>query len=167
VKKALVTGAVCALVLSFNAFGKTAGTAMKMPATPKAITLNASELKWGAAPPAFPKGANLAVLYGDPFKKGTYTVRLKMPNGYRIAPHWHTLDEQLTVLNGTLVLHMGDKMDSPAEDLEPGAYHFLPGKMHHAAEAKGEVVVQVSGPGPFDIHYLNPADDPTRAHASR
>jgi hypothetical protein len=30
-----------------------------------------------------------------------------------------------------------------------------------AAEAKGETVPQLHGIGPFDIHYLNPADDPT------
>ncbi len=37
--------------------------------------------------------------------------------------------------------------------------------MHHAAEAKGETVIQINGTGPFDIHYLNPADDPRSAAA--
>ena len=61
---------------------------------------------------------------------------------------------------------MGDTMDAPAHDLAAGAYHFLPGKMHHAAEAKGETVVQIHGMGPFDIHYLNPADNPKKSAAA-
>jgi mannose-6-phosphate isomerase-like protein (cupin superfamily) len=131
-------------------------------AKPEAVSLNADEIKWGDAPPQFPKGAQLAVVHGDPHKKGPFTLRFKMPDGYKISPHWHTQDENLTVVSGNFLLHMGDTMDSPAHDLGAGAYHFLPGKMHHAAEAKGETVVQVHGNGPFDIHYLNPADDPSK-----
>ena len=162
-KTTLLAGAACAAALCFAAVA--AGTPKKA-AKKEAVTLNAADLKWGEAPPAFPKGGQVTVLYGNPFAKGDYALRFKMPDGYRIAPHWHTMDEQLTVLAGTLVLHMGDTMDSPAHDLSPGAYHFLPGKMHHGAEAKGEVVVQINGMGPFDIHYLNPADDPSKGAAA-
>ncbi len=135
-------------------------------AKPEAVSINADEIKWGDAPPALPKGAQLAVLYGDPSKKGMFTMRLKMPDGYKIPPHWHTQDEQLTIVSGTFVLHMGDTMDAPAHTLEAGAYHFLPGKMHHAAQVKGDTVVQIHGMGPFDIHYLNPADNPIKAAAA-
>jgi quercetin dioxygenase-like cupin family protein len=134
---------------------------------PHAVSVNADEIKWGEAPPDFPKGAQLAVLHGDPGKSGTFALRFKMPDGYKIPPHWHTQDEQLTVVSGEFMLHMGDTMDSPAHQLGPGAYHFLPGKMHHAAEAKGETIVQVDGKGPFDIHYLNPADNPRKKTAAR
>ena len=112
---------------------------------------------------ARPKGAQLAVLHGDPFKKEVFSLRLKMPKGYKIPPHWHTNDEQLTILSGTFVLHMGDTMDAPAHELGAGAYHFLPGKMHHAAEVKSDVILQLDGMGPFDIHYLNPADNPQKS----
>ena len=132
-------------------------------ARPAATMLNPSDLKWGDAPPVFPKGAQVTVLHGNPFAKGIYALRLKMPDGYKIAGHWHTLDEQLTILSGTFVLHLGDSMDAPAHELTAGGYHFLPAKMHHAAEAKGEVVLEVHGAGPFDLHYLNPADDPSKA----
>ncbi len=126
----------------------------------EAVMLNASDVQWGDAPPDFPKGANLAVLFGDPAKAGPFAMRFKMPDGYKIAPHWHSQDEQLTILSGTFVLHMGDTMDAPAHELTVGGFHFLPAKAHHAAEARGEVIVQVNGTGPFDIHYLNPADNP-------
>ena len=136
----------------------------KKPGTkPEAVSVNAADIKWGDAPPSLPKGAQLAVMSGDPGKKAPFTVRLKMPAGYKIPPHWHTQDENLTILSGTFVLHMGDTMDAPAHELTAGAYHFLPGKMHHAAETKAETILQLHGTGPFDIHYLNPADDPSKA----
>lgn len=132
-------------------------------AKPHAVSINPDEIKFGEAPPDLPKGGQLAVLHGDPSKKGPFAMRFKMPDGYKIPPHWHTQDEQLTIVSGTLVLHMGDTMDAPAHTLQPGGYHFLPGKSHHAAEANGETVVQIHGMGPFDIHYLNPADNPKNA----
>jgi hypothetical protein len=128
----------------------------------EAVTVNPGDIKWGDAPPDLPKGAQLAVLHGDPSKKAVFSLRLKMPAGYKIPPHWHTNDEQLTILSGKFLLHMGDTMDAPAHELGPGAYHFLPGKMHHAAEVEADTVLQLDGMGPFDIHYLNPADNPNK-----
>lgn len=129
----------------------------------EAVFVNAAELQWGPAPPELPKGAQVAVLHGDPFKPGMFVMRLKVPAGYQIPPHWHTQHEQLTILSGTLILHMGDTMKAEPHELGPQAFHFLPGGMHHAAEAKGgEVVVQIAGVGPFDIHYVNAADNPAR-----
>jgi hypothetical protein len=136
------------------------GAAAAGDAKPEAMSVNPTEIKWGDAPPDLPKGAQIAVLHGDPGKKAPYTLRLKLPAGYKIAPHWHTKDEQLTVVSGTFVLHMGDTMEAPATTLTAGGFHFLPGKMHHAAQTTGETIVQVDGMGPFDIHYLNPADNP-------
>jgi hypothetical protein len=59
------------------------------------------DIKWGAAPPVLRKGAELAVMSGDPGSTGPYTVRLKLPAGYKIAPHWHTTDENVTVVSGS------------------------------------------------------------------
>jgi quercetin dioxygenase-like cupin family protein len=142
--------------------------AMLAAATPKAskpqaVTIMSEEVKYGAVPPNLPAGAQLGVLRGDPGKKGPFAIRFKMPDGYTIPPHWHTNDEELTVLSGTFLLSMGDKFDATtAHALSAGAYHFLPGKMHHAAAAKGDTVLEIHGMGPFDIHYLNPADDPSK-----
>jgi hypothetical protein len=135
-------------------------TKKSAPAKPEATSVNAGEIKWADAPPDLPTGAQMAVLHGDPTKRAVYTLRLKMPAGYKIPPHWHSKDEQLTIVSGAFVLHMGDTMEAPASTLTAGGFHFLPGKMHHAAETTEETVVQVDGMGPFDIHYLNAADDP-------
>lgn len=127
------------------------------------LFINNSDVKWGPAPPSLPKGARLAVLYGDPGKSGPFTIRLKAPAGYRIAPHFHSQAEQLTVVSGALYLGMGDKMDkSQSHALGAGGFHYLPAKAHHYAFTKGPTIVQISGEGPFDIVYINPADDPEK-----
>lgn len=133
----------------------------------EAVYRAAKDLTWTDAPPVLPKGAKMTVLYGDPMKAGPFTLRLKVPTGYKIPPHWHSKDEQLTVLSGMLILHMGDTMTADPHELGVGAFHFLPAKMHHGAEFKGETIVQLHGEGPFDIHYLNPADQPTPKAAKR
>jgi len=138
-----------------------------LSAKPDAVTLSAQDMKWGPAPPTVPAGAQLAVLHGDPGKKGPFAIRLKLPDGYKIPPHWHSNDEELTVVSGMFMLSMGDKAGENVHTLEPGSYHFLPAKMHHAAATKGETILELHGPGPFDIHYLNPADDPTKKSAEK
>jgi quercetin dioxygenase-like cupin family protein len=162
-KTMLFAGALCAAVFSFAAI---ADSTKKMARKAEPVFASPADLKWGEGPPSLPKGAMIVVLHGDPAKKAPFAIRFKMPDGYSVAPHWHGMDENITVLSGTLVMHMGDTMDAPAHAMEAGAYHFLPAKMHHAAEAKGETVIEIYGTGPLEIHYLNPADDPRKAAAA-
>ncbi|HET9794540.1 MAG TPA: cupin domain-containing protein [Thermoanaerobaculia bacterium] len=120
------------------------------------------DMKWGDVPPLFSPGAKLAVLEGNPFGTGYYTVALKMPDGYKVMPHWHPATERVTVISGDFHAGMGDKMDEAgAKDFPPGSFISIPPHMHHFAFAKGETVVQVSGPAPFKLVYVNPADDPS------
>src|SRR3979411_34613 len=61
------------------------------------------QVKYGPAPPFLPAGAQLAVLEGDPMaSSGVFTNRLKMPDGYKVAPHTPPTREEVTVLSGTL-----------------------------------------------------------------
>jgi hypothetical protein len=128
--------------------------------------INPKDIKWGDAPPVLPKGAKIAVLHGDPFKKGAYVLRLQMPANYRLPPHWHTQPEHVTVVSGTLNIGMGDTMaDAKAHAITAGGYHFLPGKTNHYAFTKDATVVQLNGDGPFDIHYVKDSDDPSKKAA--
>ena len=70
-----------------------------------------NEVKWSPAPPSVPKGAEVAVLYGDPSKDGPFAMRLKMPKGYAIPPHSHPKPEIVTVISGTFQIGMGDAAD--------------------------------------------------------
>jgi quercetin dioxygenase-like cupin family protein len=126
------------------------------------------DIQWGEAPPVFKKGAKMAVLYGDPSKAGQlFIVRLKMPSGYKIMPHWHPTDENITVVSGSFAAGMGDKLDPGAKALPAGSFASMPAKMHHFAFAKGETIVEVSAMGPFQLTYVNPADDPSKQAASK
>jgi quercetin dioxygenase-like cupin family protein len=146
------------MILAFVLFGLNNAVAEDMK-TP----VNSSQLKWGPAPAVFPRGAQIAVLSGDPFKDGLYVVRLKMPSGYRIPAHNHPTDEMVTVISGNLHLGMGDKLDEKQGMLlTAGGYAEAPAKMNHYAWATGPTVVQVHGQGPFAITYVNPADDPSK-----
>ena len=127
-----------------------------------------SDLKWGDPPPVFEKGATFTVLSGDPSKEGIFVVRLKMPAGYMIKPHWHPTDEHVTVLSGTFEWGMGEKVDKAAMKALPvGGYALLPAKMAHYAMAKTAATVQVHGMGPFALTYINPADDPRQRSSTK
>jgi mannose-6-phosphate isomerase-like protein (cupin superfamily) len=121
------------------------------------------QVKYGPAPPFIPPGAQLAVLEGDPMaSSGDYTIRLKMPNGYKVAPHTHPNRENVTVLSGTLKVGMGDQFDeSKMMSFAPGSFAYLDPSMHHYAGTSGETVIQIHGMSPAKFNYINPADDPT------
>jgi quercetin dioxygenase-like cupin family protein len=131
---------------------------------PKAHSLvTPSEIKWGAPPPVFEKAASFAVISGDPGKPGLFVVRLKLPAGYKIAPHWHPTDEHVTVLSGTLALGMGEKFDQASMKALPAhGYALLPAEMRHFAMATTATTIEVCGQGPFALTYVNPADDPSK-----
>jgi quercetin dioxygenase-like cupin family protein len=129
------------------------------------LVRSATEVKWGAAPPVLPAGAKFAVIAGDPSATGLVTVRLEMPAGYTIAPHFHPTDEHITVLKGKFSLGMGDVVDKAhAVTLSVGGYGAAMANMHHYAYTKTGATIQVHMQGPFAITYVNPADDPSKKH---
>ena len=144
-----------------------AATAQEAKA-PAHVLTTAAEVKWGDPPPILEKGSSFAVISGDPSQPGLYVVRMKMPAGYKIAPHWHPTDEHVTVLSGTFSLGMGEKFDKAAmKDLPAGGYALLPAEMRHFAMAKTDAIVQVHGIGPFVLTYVNPGDDPSKRAAGK
>src|SRR5262245_28654165 len=106
---AVVLGCFTVFALTVSAEEKKAAKS-KAPAA-KHVVVSEGDLKWGDAPPNFPAGAKMVVLQGDPGKAGMFTIRLKVPDGYKVAAHWHPTDEQLTVMKGTFNLGTGDKLD--------------------------------------------------------
>ena len=134
-----------------------------IPVMQAMVAMPAANIKWGDVPPFLPKGAKLAVLVGDPSKPEPFTVRLQMPDGYKIPPHTHPTDEHVTVLSGTFRAAMGKTWDDKAlTDFAPGSYANMAATMPHYAMAKGPTVVQVHGFGPFVVNYINAADDPSK-----
>jgi hypothetical protein len=135
---------------------------------PSHQTFSPDAVKWEAAPPSLPPGAQLAVLEGDPSKPGAFTMRAKLPDGYRIAPHWHPVDEHVTVLQGTFHVGMGEKFDQSAgKSLPAGSFAFMKQGVRHFAWVKGETIIQLHGTGPWGINYVNPQDDPRKKTGSQ
>ena len=129
--------------------------------------LNTADLKWGAAPPGLPPEAQLAVLSGDPGKEGMFTIRLKFPANYAVAPHHHPTDELVTVIDGQMSIGMGETLDkAKAATLSTAGYIALPANMNHYAFTSGGATIQITSHGPFQIIYVNPADDPRAAKAT-
>lgn len=157
--KLVVCLAVLALALAAQSADKSAKPAHAMPHN----AFTPGEVQYGPAPNFIPAGAQLAVLEGNPMgATGDYTIRVKMPDGYKIAPHWHPKRENVTVISGTFKVGMGDHFDESSMAAFPaGSFAFLDPSMHHYAMAADDVIVQVHGSAPLQFNYVNPEDDPS------
>jgi len=121
------------------------------------------EVRWTAAPPSLPKGAEIAVLYGDPSKEGPFAMRLRFPANYRIPAHTHPGHEIVTIISGTFLLGHGAQADKEkAQALPAGSLFAYPPGMQHYAFFNEPTVAQISTTGPWGITYVNPADDPRK-----
>jgi hypothetical protein len=129
------------------------------------LVVTPDQVKWGPAPPSLPPGAQIAVLEGDPSKAGApFAIRAKLLDGYRVPPHWHPTNERIIVLQSTFGMGLGERFDPAAgRELPVRSYVVTPKGVRHFVWAKGETVIQVSGMGPIEINYVNPADDPRKA----
>lgn len=128
------------------------------------VMVMGGDIKWGPGPDALPAGVQVAVLQGDPSIAGApFVLRAKMPDGFVVPPHWHPTDEGVTVLSGTMMAGMGEKLDEAAmKALGPGSYVLMPKKSAHYIKTRGETIIQVHAVGPFDVVYINPKDDPRK-----
>ena len=88
-------------------------------------------------------GVHTKVLFGDPSKAGFYSILLFVPAHTTIQAHSHRDDRMATVVSGTWYFGYGDN--------------------HFARTDKDAVIVQISGYGPTDTRYFNPADEPKPA----
>ena len=123
--------------------------------------INAGELTWKDAPPSLPAGAEVAILEGDPEKKGPFTLRIRLPAGYRVEPHTHPVDERVTVLSGTLHAATGRTFDkTKARAMTEGGFVFVPARTPSYVWTTEETVFQLHGTGPWGVDYVDPADDP-------
>ena len=136
-----------------------AGAAAAHPAHHKVFLPD--KIDWRDGPPSLPAGAKFVVLEGDPAKPGFFAMRAKLPDGFKVPPHWHPGVERVTVLSGTFHLGAGEKFDkSSAQALPAGSYSSMQPGMKHFGWAQGETVIQIATEGPWGITYVNPADDP-------
>jgi len=120
------------------------------------IMTTPEEIKWGACAPFLPPGAKCAVIEGDPKAPNVlFAYRLKMPDNYRVAAHFHPADEHLVVISGTFNMGLGDKLDPNAtKPMTAGSFMVMPKGTPHFAWTKGETIVQIYAIGPWSLTYV-------------
>lgn len=153
----LATGFICAGVAQAGEPTNPAAAALKSH-----IMTTPDEIEWGECPPAVPPGAKCAVIEGDMKAPDVlFAFRIKLPDNYRISPHFHPADEHVVVLSGTFNVGLGDKLDTNAtKAMTAGSFMVMPKGTHHFAWTNGETIIQVYAIGPWGLTYVNPADDP-------
>jgi quercetin dioxygenase-like cupin family protein len=128
------------------------------------VMVNLASVPWIDGPESLPKGAQVAVLEGaPPFPAGkTFSLLLKMPKQYTIPPHTHPSTERVTVLQGTLRFGHGVTLDKDtATAVERGGLISIPaGHVHYAFTGDEEAIIALHGLGPWNIFYVDPANDP-------
>src|SRR2546426_12840930 len=155
-----VAAVVSAAALAARARARAATTPSAGP-----IVVPPRGISWADGPPSLPRGAQFALLEGNPAEPVPLTLRLKFPPNYRIPPHWHAVLEHVTVLSGTLNVGTGEQPTySAGTTLSAGSYAVMPQKMvHYAWTGSDGVVFQLHSVGPWSITYVNPKDDPRQA----
>lgn len=160
-KPTLLMAAMLPLLFASLVDAQTPEHALADPGPDDHLLYHPADVEWRAGPGSFEAGAEMAVLEGNPGEPGVFTMRIRMPDGFRIAPHWHPNVERVTVVSGTFHLGSGDALDpDAATPLAAGSYTSMPPGMRHYAIAEGETVIQLTSVGPWIINYVDPADDP-------
>jgi hypothetical protein len=122
-----------------------------------AIYQKFQDLKWEKLIPELgAASAEITILNVDP-KTGATQLMIRSPKNYHAPPHWHTANETHTVISGIFIMqHSG----GAREELGPGSYNRMPGKMIHEAWSKPDEgnLVFITVDGPWD---LNLVDGPT------
>ena len=123
--------------------------------------IRAEDIEWKPFA-AFPPGARLAVLVGNPEQPGPYVIRVRLPAGVRMMPHKHPEDRIYTVLSGVFYIGLGEEFDENLlSAYGVGSVLVLPGGQAHFHWARsGEYITQVSAIGPLGLSYVHPSDDP-------
>ena len=146
-----------------------ASAAMLILATPasraQAVPPDA-ELQWIAVPSILPTGATIAVVSGNPYTPGEFSIGYRMPDKYTLPPHTNPSREHVMIKSGALRVGLGRKMDRKKSlVLAAGDTATTPAGIAHWSIAEGEVDLVVTYQnGPFGIAYMSRRDEPG-AHA--
>lgn len=92
-----------------------------------------------------------------------YQMRVKLPDGFKIPPHWFEDKVRLDVLSGILYIGSGDQIDKEqAQELKAGGYKTLPPEIRHYGIVEGPTIIKLTTSAPWSVNYVNPEDDPRK-----
>jgi quercetin dioxygenase-like cupin family protein len=119
------------------------------------VVITPAEMKWTTQGAYAQPGMEQLNLIGDPAKPGPYTLRLKFPRGYRVAPHSHPDAREVTILSGVFATGYGEKFDEAKLHVLPaGSFYTEPANLPRYIEIKEDVILQVSGAGPSSRRFV-------------
>lgn len=126
---------------------------------PGFIHLQVDEMEFGPVPDL--PGLEFVILAGDPSQPGPYVLRAKFGPGMTTPPHYHDQDRFVSVISGVWAFGTGKSGDcAETIPLTAGAFAMHPkGAAHYDGSCNGEVVVvQITGIGPVNTHWLGSDD---------
>ena len=133
------------------------------PDTPIAITPDA--MVWTDGPSTLPPGSKAAVIEGSPKTDGMFTMRLRIPAGSAIPPHWHPRQERVTILSGAVDLGFGSVADAgKTKRYGAGSFYVNPPRVMHFLFFPEATEMQLTCVGPWELHTTDisaPAEVPT------
>ena len=130
-------------------------------AAPGVVALTPTEMTWASQGVFAVPGMEQLNLVGDPAKQGPYTLRLKFPKGFRIAPHTHPDSREVTIVSGAFATGYGETFDAAKLKILPaGSFYAEPANVPHYIEIKEDVILQVSGMGPSGRRFVGSTDGP-------
>ena len=133
----------------------TAGARADAPPAKAPIRIDAASIAWKPAPPTMPAGTQIAVLEGDPSAPGIFTMRLRLSKGFALPPHTHPQDERVTVLEGSVVVALGDAPEkAKGRRFGAGAFYVTPASLPHAVWSDDGATLQLTGTGPWQVHAV-------------
>ncbi len=130
-------------------------------AAPGVVAVTPAEMKWASQGGLAAPGMEQLNLLGDPAKPGPYTLRLKFPKGFKVAPHTHPDSREVTILSGTFATGYGEKFDAANLKVLPaGSFYTEPANIPHYIAIEEDTVLQVSGMGPSGRRFVDSPDNP-------
>ncbi len=111
---------------------------------------NVSEMKLMHFP-GMPTCVTGAVVNGDP-AKGPSIIYSRIRGGCTIPWHWHTPNEHVMVVSGTMRMEMKDQKPLT---LRAGGFSLVPSHHAHQASCTSTCTIYIYSDAAFDIHFIN------------
>ena len=115
-----------------------------------AIIANLAEANWTRE-----TGGSESVMLREDQQSGAMELLARYPAGHVFAPHWHSVNERLVLLEGRLSLKQGDS----ERFLDPSGFAFLPARevQRLSCVSKTRCTVYAYWDGKLDFHAATAA----------
>jgi len=140
------------IILIASLLAATIVNAQQTPAPETAIGLTPEAIVWTDGPATLPPGSKMAVLEGNPKADGMFTMRVRIPAGSAIPPHWHPRQERVTILAGAVDLGFRSVANAgKVTRYRAGSFYVNPPRVMHFLFFPEATEMQMTGIGPWEL----------------